>query len=141
MASWLAVFGRRRVAIVTLLICACGGGDKTPPSAGDPCAKALDCPGVNVHLSLNSCPVLQSLLIAPTSLLVNEQAKLEVEITDPDGDLVEYEWTATAGTFSGERVLDRYTCVAAGQQVVTLWYYDTGGCIAQQNTEVFCGLP
>ena len=141
MASSLAVLGRRHAALVTLLICACGRGEQTPPSTGDPCAKAQDCPGVNVHLSLNSCPVLQSLLIAPTSLLVNEHAKLEVKLSDPDGDIVEYEWTATTGIFSGEHELDTYTCVSPGQQVVTLWYYDSGGCVAQHSAEVFCALP
>lgn len=67
--------------IILLMLLSCGGKDSTGPE--------------------NNAPIITAISAEPNPVPENRTSILSVNATDPDGDPLSYEWSATAGTFPG----------------------------------------
>ncbi len=48
----------------------------------------------------NRPPVIEAIVANPDTVTVNGQSKIEAVVTDPEGDILRYFWTASSGTLS-----------------------------------------
>lgn len=136
-------------SLQSLAVCAalflgvgCGGGQGV---RGDPdCTKPGICgKPVTLNASFNHCPVLEFMYVSNLTLNVGFSTTFGAMATDPDGDEVHYDWTATGGELSAEsdpEVFDKYTCRHDGAHELTLWLVDSQGCAVDQSTPLAC-LP
>jgi hypothetical protein len=56
---------------------------------------------IDLEVVTNQAPVISDVSISPLPVLAGESADINVIASDPDGDLLKYEFSADAGTFSG----------------------------------------
>lgn len=67
--------------IISLPLFNCGGDDATSPKPP------------------NNAPTISAISASPNPVPMNQTTTLSVNATDPNGDVLSYEWQATAGTF------------------------------------------
>jgi hypothetical protein len=125
-----------------LLGVGCGSGASV---RGDPeCSAPGNCgKQVTFAARFNHCPVLEFMYVSNLTLNVGFSTTFGAIATDPDGDEVHYDWTATGGELSAESdpdVFDKYTCQRDGTHELTLWLLDSQGCAIDQSMPLDC-LP
>ena len=88
----------------------------------------------------NACPLIQSGVAIPTSLAVGSSAYVELIATDPDGDPLVYDWTATDGDFDDPTAqATHYYCTAPGPQRVTVRVSDGDpSCDKTESFDLTC---
>jgi hypothetical protein len=97
------------------------------------------CSGVDLNKNsckrgLNLCPPAPTYSVAPQTTNVGSQISLSASVVDPDGDPIQYVWTASSGTIADKFAAQTsYTCTEAGTHVITLRVYD-GRCFQTQHT-------
>ena len=103
---------------------------KTPPKTGS----------VMVNGTLNVCPAIDSLSIAPAETTVGNAVGLAASGSDADRmpSALSYAWTSSAGTISGASTASAsLTCTAVGPVTVTLTVSD-GDCSDTLSQTVTC---
>ena len=103
---------------------------KTPPKTG----------GVLVNGSLNICPAIDSLSVAPAETTVGNSVGLSASGSDADKipSALSYSWTSTSGTIAGANSANAsLTCTAVGPVTVTLTVSD-GDCSDTLSQTVTC---
>jgi len=103
---------------------------KTPPKTG----------GVLVNGTVNICPVIDSLSIAPAETTVGNAVGLSASGSDADKlpSALSYAWTATSGTIAGAGSANAsLTCTTVGPVTVTLTVTD-GDCTDTLSQTVTC---
>ncbi len=84
---------------------------------------------------VNQLPVINGLTADPPLVIQGKTSKLGCSAYDPDGDVLQYEWKATGGTFSGEGPVVTWTAPEnCSQYVVTVTVTDSTG--GQQVREI-----
>lgn len=86
--------------VISLLLLSCGGKDATGPE--------------------NNAPTIIAISADPNPVPENRTTILSVTATDPDGDELSYEWSATAGTFPSGNTSAQVTWVPPETQTVYL---------------------
>lgn len=103
------------------------------------CRARDDSGGVVVSGTVNNCPSIHSLVVAPLATAVNGQIAVAVTASDLDaGDTVAVSWSATAGAFvaAGARTTT-YACTAPGAQTLTVTASD-GRCSSSASVPITC---
>ncbi|MEI9947686.1 MAG: lamin tail domain-containing protein [Pseudomonadota bacterium] len=103
---------------------------KTPPRTGS----------VLVNGTLNICPVIDSLSIAPAETTVGNAVGLSASGSDADHvpSALSYSWTSSSGTIAGASSANAsLTCTAVGPVTVTLTVGD-GDCTDTLSQTVIC---
>lgn len=107
---------------------------KRPPTLG----------AVRVNGELNLCTQLTKAIVAPLATSVGATIEVSAEAVDAEGDAIEYEWTATAGSFGDATAADTtYTCDVEGSQKVRVTVSDDAfqHCDDSWTVDVTCGDP
>lgn len=144
-----------------LLLAACGAGQQQE-SAGDLCGNGVldpgetcddgnrfngdNCPSncrgsfTSFDVATNHCPELTQMSILPTTAAVHETIALSALANDPDGDQVFYDWTGTGGLLSHDPSSNHasYQCGFPGVHLLTLWLFDSQGCVTTAPLQVTC---
>jgi cysteine-rich repeat protein len=126
----------------------CGNGRLDPGETcddgnrldGDNCPS--NCRGslTTFNVTTNHCPELIQMSILPDAAPVHATISLSALAKDPDGDQVFYDWTGTGGLLSHELSSNyaSYQCGYPGVHSLTLWIFDTHGCVTTAPLEVTC---
>ncbi|MET0791002.1 MAG: hypothetical protein ABW061_05730 [Polyangiaceae bacterium] len=127
-----------RLGLLGWLLLSCGTG--THSSIPDDVLSDAG-PSVQVFPNVNVCPVFSQSLIIPRAISPRASAEVIVFATDPDGvdTALEFDWTATSGSFSDPRLpATRYSCRERGPQVLSVRALDRLGCRTQLDLDVTC---
>ena len=143
-----------------LLLAACGTGQQQ--SVGDLCGNGVldpgetcddgnrfdgdNCPSncrgalTSFDVATNHCPELTQMSILPTTAAVHETIALSALANDPDGDQVFYDWTGTGGLLTHDPSSNHasYQCGFPGVHLLTLWIFDSRGCVTTAPLQVTC---
>ena len=122
-----------------------GGGDDT---ISDPSGDDIITDNVGtgaVAISLNTWPVVESIIPDPTRLDVGDTTQLTVIVTDPDGDPMTFFWTADCGgTFSAPDAMEPTFTLGAVEGdlcTLTLQVSDTRGGQTTGSITIATGAP
>ena len=89
---------------------------------------------IQVTLSPNEPPVIESLIADPIRLLPDQQSSLACQASDPNGDAVTYEWTTDSGLVApGSGPTTTFTPSGPGIATVTCRVTDTSGGFATDS--------
>jgi len=92
---------------------------------------------VSVSVVPNHPPVINSLTVSPQNVGPGDTATVTCSASDPDGDPLTYEWTASDGTITGSDASVTWTAPpATGTYVVTCTVDDGRGGTATQSVPV-----
>ena len=126
----------------------CGNGTLDPGEQcddgnrfdGDNCPSNCRGSFTTFDVATNHCPELIQMTILPSAALVGASISLSALAKDADGDQVFYDWTGTGGLLSHELHSKRasYECGYPGIHALTLWMFDTHGCVTTTRFEVTC---
>ena len=97
--------------------------------------------GVRVNGKLNICPALTKVVVAPLQTSLGKSISVYAEALDPEGDDIDYSWSADSGTFQNPSAPDTvYTCEEPGEHQVTISVSDDGSkhCLDSWSVEVTC---
>jgi len=97
--------------------------------------------GVRVNGKLNICPALTKVVVAPLQTSLGKSISVYAEALDPEGDDIDYSWSADSGTFQNPSAPDTvYTCEEPGEHQVTISVSDDGAkhCLDSWTVEVTC---
>jgi len=107
---------------------------KRPPMLG----------AVRANGKFNVCTQLTKAIVAPLATSVGTSIDVSAEAVDAEGDDIEYQWTATAGSFADPNAaVTNYSCEVEGTQSVRVTVSDDGFeyCDDSWTVEVTCGDP
>jgi cysteine-rich repeat protein len=143
-----------------LALVACGGGEEHANPAlcgngvidigetcddgnrfdGDNCPANCQGSFTTFDVATNRCPELVQMTILPSEAPVGTVISLSALAKDPDGDRVYYDWTGTGGLLSHEfhSKYASFQCGYRGVHPLTLWIFDTQGCVTTTPLEVTC---
>lgn len=149
-----------QVVAIGAFVLACGSGESAGP---DKCGNgALDpgetcddgnrfdgdnCPAncigslVSFDVGTNSCPVVEQLSVLPSEAPVGTNVAISALGSDPDGGRVYYDWTSDGGgvlTHDSNSKRATFECTASGRHVITVWLFDTEGCVTSKRLVVTC---
>ena len=83
---------------------------------------------------LNKDPVIRSIDMAETQLKVTESSIIVAVASDPDGDELSYEWTASGGNISSRGPIATWTAPSTpGSYTIDVTVMDTNGSQAQMT--------
>ena len=97
--------------------------------------------GVRVNGKLNICAELTKVVVSPLQTSVGNVINLMADAVDAEDDPIAYEWTALVGTIADAAdALTVYTCMAEGDDSITITVTDDGGeyCMSQWTVAVTC---
>jgi cysteine-rich repeat protein len=144
-----------------LVLTACGAGEHSDGD-GDLCGNGVldpgetcddgnrfdgdNCPSncrgsfATFDVATNHCPELVQMSILPAAAPVGAKISLSALAKDPDGDPVSYDWTGTGGLLSHPLSSNHasYQCGYPGVHLLTLWIFDTHGCVTTAPLQVTC---
>lgn len=116
------------VATDVMVVLSC----KRPPSLG----------AVRANGKLNVCTQLAKTIVAPLATSVGATIDVSAQAIDAEGDDIEYQWTATAGSFGDASAAETtYTCDVEGNQSVRVTVSDDSFeyCEDSWTVAVTCG--
>jgi hypothetical protein len=94
---------------------------------------------LDVNGSFNFCPIITAAAVTPSEAAVGDTIAVSASAFDPDGDALDYAWTATSGTFADASAANTaYTCTAAGSHSLTVTVDDGRGCTESLSVGVSC---
>lgn len=107
---------------------------------GDNCPANCQGSFTTFDVATNSCPELIQMSILPSAAPIGTTISLSALAKDADGDQIFYDWTGTGGLLEHELHSKRasYRCGYRGVHALTLWIFDTHGCITTTRLEVTC---
>jgi hypothetical protein len=137
--------GNRAITVAILATIAPGGAFAGSLEGSDALTQLINevqktCTVPNGGVTL--CPNIDSLTAGPLETDVGKQIDLSAQASDFEGDVMEYLWTASAGSFANkDAAATTYTCTVAGSQTITLTAWD-GLCPTTKDVPVVCNaLP
>lgn len=98
---------------------------------------------LEVSATLNNCPQLTSIVVAPLSVAVGSEIPVAAAGADLDpADTLTFAWTASGGgSFAAPaQASTAFTCATAGDHVLTVTVSD-GRCGASRSVNVSCVAP
>ena len=115
----------------------CDDGNR---EGGDNCP--ANCRGLTASFDVgtNSCPAVTQVSVLPSEAALGTRIALSAVAVDSDGDRVYYDWTGSGGLLGSDANSNRTTfeCSVVGSHVITLWVFDSHGCVATQTVSVTC---
>jgi hypothetical protein len=96
---------------------------------------------VRVNGKFNICPELTKAVVAPLQTSLGNVITVRSQAEDPEGDTIEYSWTADSGTFANPSAADTfYTCEETGNHQLTISVTDAGdeSCVDSWTVDVTC---
>lgn len=126
----------------------CGNGRVDPGETcddgnredGDNCP--ANCVGslVSFAVDTNACPVLEEATIFPSQSPVGGEVLLSARASDPNGDRIFYDWTGSGGvlTHAANSKRATFVCAFPGAHTITLWVFDSRGCVTTHSLTVTC---
>jgi hypothetical protein len=95
--------------------------------------------GVGIMGRTNMCPVVTA-DVEPSVVHWGEPVKASAfRATDPDNEVLTYQWSAPSGTFVDAKAGETYyLCADAGPVTLTLVVTDRSGCSEQAKLGIFC---
>ncbi len=95
---------------------------------------------VHIEGEVNFCPSLPSITASASAAQVNgAPIPLNGYSNDPDGDRIEYAWSASSGTFSeASSPATHFACTERGEVSLTLTADDENGCKKETSLSVTC---
>lgn len=96
---------------------------------------------VRVNGKLNICPELTKAVVAPLQTSIGNRIAVRSHAEDPEGDTVQYAWTATSGSFANPSAANTfYTCEQTGDHAITISATDDGAehCIDTWTVDITC---
>jgi cysteine-rich repeat protein len=107
---------------------------------GDNCPSNCRGSFTTFDVATNHCPELIQMSILPSSAPIGTSISLSALATDADGDRIYYDWTGTGGLLSHDLNSKRasYQCGYPGTHALTLWIFDSHGCVTTALLEVTC---
>jgi hypothetical protein len=92
--------------------------------------------------SLNACPRITRMSVAPLQLGIGGYGLLRARATDTETDpgSLSYRWHGTRGVHvvNARAASSSYVCTAPGAQTLTLTVTDEGGCDDVMTADVLC---
>ena len=107
---------------------------------GDNCPSNCQGSYITFDVTSNHCPELMQITVLPSVAPVSATISLSALAKDPDGDRVFYDWTGTGGLLSHALNSKQatYQCGYPGIHLLTLWLFDTHGCVTTAPLQVTC---
>lgn len=99
---------------------------------------------VRVNGRFNICANLSQVVVSPLVTSVGNEIELEAVAVDAEGDFIEYQWTALAGSFSDPTAASTsYTCEQVGDTAITIEVSDDGfaSCVDSWTVPATCVAP
>lgn len=100
---------------------------------------------IQINAELNTWPVVTNVDVSPSRVQPNETATVTVSAGDPDGDALQYLWTADcAGVFGGATAITTFTPTeqpAAGECTLSVEASDGRGGTARGSIVLYVAAP
>jgi hypothetical protein len=96
---------------------------------------------VRVNGELNICPELTKAVVAPLQTSIGNVITVRSQAEDPEGDTIEYSWTAENGTFANPSApATFYTCEETGNDHLTISVtnHHSEYCVDSWTVDVSC---
>jgi hypothetical protein len=96
---------------------------------------------VRVNGKLNICPELTNAVVAPLQTSLGNIITVGSQAHDPEGDTIQYSWTANSGTFANSSAPDTfYTCEQTGKHQLTISVtdHDAKHCVDTWTVDITC---
>ena len=88
----------------------------------------------------NNAPVISSLEVEKAYLCAAESCEIRVVASDPDGDELSYQWSASGGDISGQGAIVTWTAPGrSGGYVISVRVTDGWGGEASEELDIGCG--
>ncbi|MER3524759.1 MAG: hypothetical protein C4326_12085 [Ignavibacteria bacterium] len=87
----------------------------------------------------NRNPIIHSLVVKPSVMVVGSSANVTVDATDPDNQPLTYKRSASTGDIIGEGATVRYTAsfCCSGSNLIRVTVRDNAGGSATQSVDIF----
>ncbi|MBT8469688.1 MAG: hypothetical protein KJN97_13165, partial [Deltaproteobacteria bacterium] len=105
------------------------------------CKPGQELGGVRVNGTFNFCADLVKVVVSPLQTSVGNQIDVFAMAVDMEGDAIEYRWEATGGSVADVNARQTtYTCLAAGEQTITVTVSDDGFdyCDCTHTVDITC---
>lgn len=97
---------------------------------------------LDIAVRVNHPPVIESLKAIPPQILQGAVSRIECTATDPDGDALSYQWSASRGNISGDGAIVSWTApLACADYTITVNVKDVMGAAATKDVIVKVAKP